>query len=273
MKALLPTLAMRRPLDRLIDRGLIIQGGFSPSGCRPCAGQAVDLVAGGRAAWGPSFWPVAASKTGVCPELSAEALATLTLERVVLRSGEVLMEALLAEEDELALEAIKGPARRLVARALQAATEKKAGLISPALALNLPLAAVGAPAETYYPILAERLGGRLVVPPHAEVCNAVGAVAGGVLQRVKLLITSPSEGLYRLHLPDGIKDFSTLAEAKALAVTASQEAVRKRALDAGAGDPDIEIEETEKVAEVVGGKPIFVEAEVIATAAGRPRLS
>ena len=30
---------------------------------------------------------------------------------------------------------------------------------------------------------------------------------------------------------------------------------------------------TERAAEVFGGDPIFVEAEVIATAAGRPRLA
>ncbi len=271
LKAILPTLAMMRPLDRLIDRGLVIRAAFSPSDAAHVLGKQQDWSLE-AAHLGAELLARGGLESRRLPALSAEGLAELTVERVVVRSGEVLVEALLAEDGEQPLESTKGPGRRLVARALRSGAAKQAGLLVPSIGLNVPLAAVGAPARTYYPILAERLGGRLLVPPHAEVCNAVGAVAGGVSQRVRILITSPSEGLYRLHLPQGVRDFATREEAMAVARETSREIARRQAIEAGAAAPEIELEEIERVAEVMGGGPLFVEAEVIATAVGRPRL-
>ncbi len=272
LNGLLRNFASMLPLSRLVERGLVIYGGFTPSDAAHLLGKQQD-------------WSLEAARLGAellarrglaerrLPAMSAEALAELTLERVVERSGEVLVEALLAEEGERPLEAGRGPGRRLVGRALKPAAARRAGLIAPSLGLTLPLVAVGAPAASYYPVLAERLGARRVVPPHAEVCNAVGAVAGGVTQRVKVLVTAPAEHRYRVHLPDGPRDFPDREAALGLAREAARDLAREQAVAAGASAPDIELEEIRREAEVVGGDPIFVEAEVIATAAGRPRLA
>jgi N-methylhydantoinase A/oxoprolinase/acetone carboxylase beta subunit len=269
---LLRNFAAMLPLTRLIERGLVIHGAFTPSDAAHLLGK-------------QQGWSVEAARLGAellarsgvqsrrLPELSAEALAELALERVVVRSGEVLVEALLAEEGERPLEADKGPGRRLVARALQPKAARQAGLLAPSLGLNLPLVAVGAPAGTYYPLLAERLGVRQVVVPHADVCNAVGAVAGSVSQRVRILVTAPGENCYRVHLPEGLRDFADREEALALAREAARDMARDQAITAGALTPETELEEIDRVAEVFGGDPIFVEAEVIATAVGRPRLA
>ena len=269
---LLRNFAAMLPLTRLIERGLVIHGAFTPSDAAHLLGK-------------QQGWSVEAARLGAellarsgvqnrrLPELSAEALAELALERVVVRSGEVLVEALLAEEGERPLETGKGPGRRLVARALQPKAARQADLLAPSLGLNLPLVAVGAPAGTYYPVLAERLGVRQVVVPHAEVCNAVGAVAGGVSQRVKILVTAPGENCYRVHLPEGLRDFDDREAALALARETARDMARDQAITAGALAPETELEETERAAEVFGGDPIFVEAEVIATAVGRPRLA
>ena len=269
---LLRNFAAMLPLTRLIERGLVIHGAFTPSDAAHLLGK-------------QQGWSVEAARLGAellarsgvqnrrLPELSAEALAELALERVVVRSGEVLVEALLAEEGERPLETGKGPGRRLVARALQPKAARQADLLAPSLGLNLPLVAVGAPAGTYYPVLAERLGVRQVVVPHAEVCNAVGAVAGGVSQRVKILVTAPGENCYRVHLPEGLRDFDDREAALALARETARDMARDQAITAGALAPETELEETERAAEVFGGDPIFVEAEVIATSVGRPRLA
>jgi N-methylhydantoinase A/oxoprolinase/acetone carboxylase beta subunit len=272
LQDLLRNFAMMLPLTRLVERGLVIYGAFTPS-------DAAHLL-GKQQGWSVEAARLGAellARSGVAsrrlPALSAEALAELTLERVVVRSGEVLVESLLAEEGEAPLEAGTGPGRRLVRRALQPRAAAQAGLLAPSLGLTLPLVAVGAPAGTYYPVLAERLGARQVVPPHAEVCNAVGAVAGGVSQRVRILITAPGEHRYRVHLPDGLRDFTDRDEALALAREAARDIARSQAIAAGAVAPETELEEIGRVAEMAGGDPIFVEAEVIATAAGRPRLA
>jgi N-methylhydantoinase A/oxoprolinase/acetone carboxylase beta subunit len=269
---LLRNFAAMMPLTRLVERGLVIYGAFTPS-------DAAHLL-GKQQGWSREAARLGAellARSGVesrrLPVLDAEAVAELALERVVVRSGEVLVEALLAEEGERPLETGKGPGRRLVARALLPDDARQAGLLAPSLGLTLPLVAVGAPAATYYPLLAGRLGVRQVVPPHAEVCNAVGAVAGGVSQRVKILVTAPGENCYRVHLPEGPRDLSDRTEALALARERARDLARDQALAAGAVAPETEEEVVERAAEVFGGDPIFVEAEVIATAAGRPRLA
>ena len=76
-----------------------------------------------------------------------------------------------------------------------------------------------------------------------------------------------------MHLPDGPRDFPDREAALGLAREAARDLAREQAVAAGASAPDIELEEIRREAEVVGGDPIFVEAEVIATAAGRPRLA
>ena len=64
-----------------------------------------------------------------------------------------------------------------------------------------------------------------------------------------------------------------LGLALALARETARDMARDQAITAGALAPETELEEIERAAEMFGGDPIFVEAEVIATAVGRPRLA
>jgi N-methylhydantoinase A/oxoprolinase/acetone carboxylase beta subunit len=154
------------------------------------------------------------------------------------------------------------------------ASDKNAsrGLIDLRLPVKLPLVAIGAPVGSYYPEIAERLGTALVIPPHAAVCNAVGAVAGGVSKRVDALVIQPFEGCFRVHLPTGNRDHTSLdaaaehagQEAKALALAAASAA--------GADSPEVSISREDITAEGVGGMRLFIEARISATAFGRPRL-
>ena len=80
--------------------------------------------------------------------------------------------------------------------------------------LKRPLVAIGAPVAAYMPEAARRLNTELVIPPHAEVANAVGAVSGSVVVRHRVLINPlADEELLRAHLPDGPHDFEKLEEA------------------------------------------------------------
>lgn len=83
---------------------------------------------------------------------------------------------------------------------------------------------------------ARRLRTELIIPPHADVSNAVGAVAGGVMQRVAITITQPTEGVFRAHLPNGLKDFIDLETAAAFARDVAGEAGGAMAKKAGAVD-------------------------------------
>jgi Hydantoinase/oxoprolinase. len=136
-----------------------------------------------------------------------------------------------------------------------------------------PLVAIGAPVASYYPEVAKRLNTRLVIPPHAGVTNAVGAVASGVVQTVEALITQPSEGRFRLHLPSAVEDFTDLVSAAARATAAVEAEATAQARRAGAGEVQLSVTRKDNVVKERGGFEIFIESKIIATAFGRPRLA
>ena len=43
----------------------------------------------------------------------------------------------------------------------------------------------------------------MILPDHADVANAIGAVVGRVRMHAEAMITAPSEGRFLLHLPEG----------------------------------------------------------------------
>lgn len=211
-------------------------------------------------------------ESGALPSLTVDEIANLARERVVVQTGRVLVEAMLSEEGEPPLGAPNSSASRIVELALSGQA-KGEGLIGASFTLGRALAAIGAPAATYYPEVAARLGARLSVPEHAEVCNAVGAVAGGVLQAVRVLITQPEEGRYRVHLSDGISDFLDVGKAQEAAEADARTRALTQAREAGAHDIKVDLKASKKSALTAMGDEIFVELEVTATAIGRPRLA
>ena len=136
---------------------------------------------------------------------------------------------------------------------------------------DMPLVGVGAPAASYYPAVARGLGVRLVVPPHAEVANAVGAVLGQVAQRVHITVTQPVRGTFKVFTPDGPQDFRGLDAAIAQARALAGKEAHARALAAGAVDAQVVFsQEDNQVNNDIDGN-VFFEATVTATAWGRPR--
>ncbi|MEM7256723.1 MAG: hydantoinase/oxoprolinase family protein, partial [Pseudomonadota bacterium] len=62
-------------------------------------------------------------------------------------------------------------------------------LLSMRARLNRPVVGIGAPASSFYPPMTDYLDVDVLVPEHAEVANAIGAVVGVVKQSVQLTIT------------------------------------------------------------------------------------
>lgn len=140
---------------------------------------------------------------------------------------------------------------------------------------GLPLIAVGAPSHSYYPKVAQEMGLALISPPNADVANAVGAVLGQVVQRVHLLVTQPSRGLFRLFGVDGPQDFAALSEAFAAAREASAQMARTQAVAAGGEESDLKLDwihDENSVSNDIDGD-VFFEARVGAVARARPRRS
>jgi N-methylhydantoinase A/oxoprolinase/acetone carboxylase beta subunit len=260
-----------RALGRLVDRGLVLLAGFTPSD----AAHILGLQRG---------WSVEAARLGAEIFLRADAqgdwhpagdaagFAAQVVEQVVRQSGQVILSSAIADDDHIAERDWGRLGRRLVGRAL-AGEPTKIPLVEVQLRLTRPLVAIGAPVGAYYPEVAKRLHTRLVIPPHAEVTNAVGAVAGGVAQTAEALITQPSEGYFRLHIASGVEDFEDLESAAARAIAAVEAQAEAQARRAGAAELQVSVSRKDKVVREKGGLEIFIESRIAATAFGRPRLA
>ena len=143
------------------------------------------------------------------------------------------------------------------------------GLLRIDLGIDVPVVGLGASAPSYYPAIGEKLGCPMVLSEHAGVANAIGAVVGRVTVRKSVTITSPSDGLYRVHYGDEPHDFVESDAAITFAKNVLNTAAIEDAHTAGAQQVDVKLEEEIKLAKI-DNRQIFVEATLTATATGRP---
>jgi len=285
LSELLPGPASVRALAKLVDRGLVVIAGLTPSDaahvlglqghwCREAAEIGARLFLRRAVPLSGVLAADASGKsgTGWQPPQDIETLAHAIIDLVVQRSATLILDTLFQESASITPGDWGALGRYLVDRAASA-RQRADDLFNVALRLNLPLAAIGAPVGSYYPAIAGRLGARLVIPPHAEVTNAIGAVAGGIVQRAAILITAPQDGLYRAHLPDGIRDFTSLEAAAHHAEEIARREATALAARAGAGDIETKSERFDKVYQDASGLRIFMESTISATAFGRPSLA
>jgi N-methylhydantoinase A/oxoprolinase/acetone carboxylase beta subunit len=183
-----------------------------------------------------------------------------------------VVAATLAEAYGIELAEHETLSRIFVDRALR--PEEEAGdLFGVQLSLRKPLVAIGAPVSTYYPSVAESIHTRLVVPAHAEVANAIGAVVGSVTQRVHVLVSPQEAGeTFRVHLEEGVRDFDELEAACGYAVEHARALARELADRAGASDIQVRVSRNDRTA-IAGGDEFFLESRIEAAAVGRPRLA
>ena len=251
-------------VDRLIGRGLLTLATFTPTDALHVTGDFTGFDAE-AAMLGAKL--IARQKTGIGQPIAEtpEELASRTLSELHRRTGLALMDAALAHDGAGEMQATNNP---LLANLYRDGTTGKDSLVKLSLELGTGLVALGASAATHYPHVARRMGVELTVPDHAEVAGAVGAAAGSVRQRVMISVTQPSEGRYRVHLPGGPRDLGVMDEALASAREVAGQLAEERARKAGATSVSIKISEDIKLVPLGGGKELFIEALVQATAGG-----
>ena len=251
-------------VDRLIGRGLLTLATFTPTDALHVTGDFTGFDAE-AAMLGAKL--IARQKTGIGQPIAEtpEELARRTLSELHRRTSLALMDAALAHDGAGEMQATNNP---LLANLYRDDITGKESLVKLSLELGTGLVALGASAATHYPHVARRMGVELTVPDHAEVAGAVGAAAGSVRQRVMISVTQPSEGRYRVHLPGGPRDLGVMDEALASAREVAGQLAEERARKAGATSVSIEISEDIKLVPLGGGKELFIEALVQATADG-----
>ncbi len=253
---------LRRRIEELEARRVVQRAGFTPTDALHVLGRF-------------QRWNVQASRRGA--ELLA-AQAGLPVETVCEQVVQGVSDRVATELVSKVLEDEVGPpdwereptAAALLNRALNVSRD---GDLNCELTLRRPLVAIGAPVEAYMPRVAEQLHTELIIPPHAEVANAVGAVAGGVIQRLRVLI-SPLDGgeQFRLHLPDGVHDFADLEQAVHYAQQVMSARAEALARQAGAGQVEVQMTRADRRARVGAGwgQEVYLGTELSFTAVGRP---
>jgi hypothetical protein len=87
------------------------------------------------------------------------------------------------------------------------------------------------------------------------------------------VLVAPLDGArYRVHGPDGIADFADLAGALRQGETAARRAAAELARRAGAETAEVTVRREDRTVRDPGGRDLFIESRVVATAAGRPLL-
>ena len=257
-------------VDRLVSRGLLTLAAFTPTDALHVTGDFAEFDSE-AAALGAAL--MARQKNGIGQPMAATgaALAEMTLAELHRRSGVALMDAALAHQGAGEGQASGNPLLAGLYReaAPGGSGPGDAGIVSLSLRLETGLVALGASAATHYPHVAARMGVDLTVPDHAEVAGAVGAAAGSVRQRVMISVTQPSEGRFRIHLPDGPRDVGVMEDALAAARDAAAALAESRATKAGASSVTVTLDEDVKLVPLDADRDMFIEALIYATADGR----
>ena len=255
-------------LERLVARGLVMISGVTPSDASHVLGRlsawdgaaaekAVRLLARRRNGRGERFAPDAATLAqGIVDQLTAQTV-------------DCLLEAAFGEDAGFSGEVPEVLARHPL---MAAGLAQHRGIVEISARLGVPVIGLGASAPSYYGAVGERLGCRMVLPEHAGVANAIGAVVGQVSQRVTGLVSSPAEGRFVAHLAEGLKAFGDREAALAAMEAALVAEAVERAKAAGAEEVQVRVTRDVREAEVEG-RSMFIEATVSVTASGRPRVA
>jgi N-methylhydantoinase A/oxoprolinase/acetone carboxylase beta subunit len=278
---LLTSLAKEGPLvtqwiKALEARQIVLRSAFTPTDALHVLGR-LSLWDAEASRIGARMLATQARGSGVRAgqvDLSLEALCERVVSGASDRVSKALVTKILGDEGAPPDWDREPSAEALLTRALGGKSQSD---LSCELKLRQPLVAIGAPVEAYMPRVADQLSTELVIPPYAEVANAVGAVTGSVVQQIRVTIQPLDGDTFRLHLPDGVRDFSTLTESVRYAEETMAEKVEALAREAGGStlSPEqIEVRtEREDRSAPVRGDRIYLGTEMTFTAVGRPGLA
>lgn len=255
-------------LQRLVSRGHVIVAGVTPSDAahllgmgdrwdREAAEKSLDLLARRRTGSGDRIAP------------DGRTLAEMIVAQIRKQTADCLLEAAFADDNrDWQAEPEALAAHELVSAGL----DRHSGILKTQLSLGVPVIGLGASAASFYPPVGARLGTRMIVPEHADVANAVGAVVGQVSMQMSGTVTSAGEGSYIVHLSEGPVQFADRDTALDTLQSRLESETSARARDAGV--EEVRLSVTRDIREVeIENRTMFIEAEVRVTAQGRPRIA
>lgn len=255
-------------LARLVARGFAIIAGVTPTDASHVLGRLAvwDGLAAEKA-----LILFGRKRSGRGERIASDPrqMARNIIDQVTAQTVDCLLEAAYAEDGRDFGATPEALTRHGLTRA---GLDRHSGIIVTNLTLGVPVIGLGASAPAYYGAVGDRLGVRMILPDHAGVANAIGAVVGQVAMTATGTVTSPGPGAYVAHLPDGpARHKDQIGAMTALELALTREATAKAR---AAGVEHIRLSVKTDLNEVqVEGQPMFIEARLQVTAQGRPRIA
>ncbi len=267
LEELVTSRLQRTALKELVARGLVQLVGVTPTdACHVLELQnSWDRNASVKAL---SLFAMSRSGSGDRLANDENELAEMILAQLVDQSKIALLETVFAEDGSF-----DSPSKELARNPLlHAGLTGFKGLVEFHAKLGVPLIALGASSGTYYPQVGKAMNCETVQCEHADVANAIGAVVGQVMVKRSGTITSPTEGVFRLHVGDVPQDYALAKDAMdALEDLLSHDVLQSAQ---GMGVEDINLTADRQIKQAsVEGQETFVEAVIEVTAMGRPRIA
>lgn len=255
-------------LTRLVARGVVMLAGVTPSDASHVLGR---LDAWDGAASVKALTLLARKRNGRGERIAAvpETLAQSIIDQLTLQTADCLLEAAFADDDHDWQDPPEVLARHPLMRAAMA---NHRGTIRLQASLGVPVIGLGASASSYYGAVGDLVGARMILPRHAGVANAIGAVVGQVAMHASGLVTAGGPGVFVAHLHDGPARFAERDDALSALIAELTRQARAQALSSGVEEPRITVARDISAAEVEG-QAMFIEASVRVTAQGRPRIA
>ncbi len=245
-------------IGRFVTLGFVAEVSFTPSDLLHVMG-ALDLWDGAACETAIKFYE---KKTG----LDRENLLALFFGEIIEKLKFNIAAKSLAE-DGVAL-----PTRE--SRDLLGALLRRNGDggIGARFTLKRPLVAVGAPVKAYFPRVAENIGARLVVPEHAEVANAAGAVTGRVAAMAEVFVRPLRPVGFAVVAAGEHRVFDDVEPAVVYAEQTARTMAEARAMETGGKNLETTVRTEEKSAPLASGwgKTVFLELKITAMSIGQP---
>lgn len=255
-------------LARLVARGMVLIAGVTPSDASHALGH-VDIWDAEASTKALTLFARRRSGGGERLSTGPEAMAQNIIAQLTRQTVDCLLQAAFSEDERDWDQAAETLARHPIT---MAGMDRHRGVVEVDLRLGVPVIGLGASAGTYYGAVGERLNTRMILPAHAGVANAIGAVVGQVAMHVSGTVTSPGPGIYSVHLPDGVQKFPSAELALDALVASLTHEAGQQARDAGV--EEIRFTTLRDMKEVdIEGHAMFIEASIKVIAQGRPRIA
>jgi N-methylhydantoinase A/oxoprolinase/acetone carboxylase beta subunit len=136
--------------------------------------------------------------------------------------------------------------------------------------LHKPIVGIGAPVHLFLPKAAALLEAEPILPEHADVANAIGAVTSRVKVRRQVKIRPSQAGGFLIEGLPGAKRFLDFDEAVMQAEEGLAQLVREIAQASGTNETSVEMEVDDHIHTTASGSQIFLRRTISAELTGEP---